>query len=317
VRERAIIVAITMIGGCADAWPLGLRAPSERGTLELEWKQPTADLELIYGVGDPDRGGRVETYRRSFRIATRDRRPARLQLPLPPDNGEVWYGFNDIYQRGVLYYVLYRRYDCRPGGRLRVDLDAAKKFHQADEGELLDDEYDASRWYIDLDEAVWQEGCKVPEYALGLTPPAIATVSARWSNPAPRTRLWVYTDRRRKSLIHEHQSFSEGVPMRSGPGRLWVDFSDVAKQVWEVQSQPFACADGGRLDVQVQAAIVDDRPSIVLKTTGHDCQVTGPATSRCTSGKRHPAQHRDEADCRPELWPSDCCVAVPNRPDED
>jgi hypothetical protein len=314
--DLVLLTGFAMMLGCADGWPRALRGPSQSGTLVLEWKQPVTDLVMVYGTGDPDRGGSSHRFQRSFRMA-HDRRPVTLQLPLATGRNDTWYGFFDPERRAKVYEIQHRYVECRPGGRLRVELDAKKEFHHADEELLRAGECDESSWYVSIDETLWQEGCSVPDYALGLTPPAVATVSARWTNPTAGNHLWVYTDTRRKSLIHELRSSSHAIPMRSGPGKVWVDFSDRTKQVWLVQSQAFTCANGGQLNVQVNAAVVEDVPTVKLETTGQGCHVTGPPVVRCTSGKRHPAQHRSEDGCWPEQWESDCCLSAPGDPCED
>ena len=156
--------------------------------------------------------------------------------------------------------------------------------------------------YADLDYAgprdvdtLWQEGCTFPDDPLAFTAPAVATVSARWLNPSSGVRLVVLADRLYEVLITEGQPSLQRRWMQSGAGTLWFEVTDASKQVWSVDSQAFRCADGGHLEVAIEATIVRGRPSLRARYEGHGCQATGPLRQKCGSDRRRPGRTQDSA----------------------
>jgi hypothetical protein len=286
-----------LLSNClASGQMLAEAAKQTGGTFVLEWTNPSPDLEA--GFGHEDLHGQPwKVVWQSVKDAGVRSGPVQFQLPLPPGKGRLWYGFRDR-GRPETEVSLTTNYACPIGGRLRVKA-VTYQYPDRSSGIL--------EYQVSMDDTLWQEGCTFPDDPLAFTAPAVATVSARWLNPASDVNLVVLADRLYEVLITERQPSLQRRWMQSGAGTLWFEVTDASKQVWSVDSQAFRCADGGHLEVAIEATIVGGRPSLHARYEGHGCQATGPLRQKCGSDRRRPGRTRDSACFLP--FPNARCCA--------
>jgi hypothetical protein len=247
----------------------------------LVWT-PSGGWDLAYAVGDGSP---------TIRRAPPGGRPVTIAVPLPVAAGTVRYGSVDPRRPEPRGWVS-RTYKCSPGGHFQIELGAGR-------------------------DAVWQAGCQILGEPAALTAPAVATASGRWLNPSGDLKLLVATDRQRGVLIDGGGRGPSNELMHSGKGILWVDAEDPKGEVWALHAYGYDCADGGHLDVDVTASLVDDRPQVNVKLGGRGCRSTGVARRPCLSKQREPGKRRGVFGCMPQLLQPGCCFNGPKNPGEE
>lgn len=293
VQLLAAVLAVQAAGTSPPA------ATSPGGTIVLIWKNPSRDLDFKYGHGEYSRAKGASNYR-----TAESSQPITVEVPVPVGRGKVWYGFFDP-RRPEIYSTAIRDYDCVAGGRVRVEITASKHSEPAPYSD---------QQYVDYDDVVWQEGCRFPEVTTAFTLPAIATISVRWQRPQPGVRLSVvYSRGRGRSLDFDTPSV-ENVPMDSGKAEFWVDVADQKGEVWRVQGYGYQCADGGHLDVLIDASLVNDRPQARVRFSGRDCKAAGLLERPCVSGRRKRGKTRGVLGCYAPGGRTTCCEDAPRRP---
>lgn len=302
-----------MVGSMSYVLLLALLAtvpsPAPRGaagTAILEWKNPSRDLELRYGVGEAPLGTAGPVYR--ARAAQPGTSPLTVQLSLPVGEGSLWYGFADLKRPDDVYAYTITKFRCPPRGALRIELNVAKERYPPPN---QDSEY------VTVDELYWQEGCTFPD-RLAFTAPAVARANARWLDPRAGAQVFVRSDRGAGMWMEKGRDARVDVLMQSGPGTVWVELTAAGREIWAMHVYRYTCEDGGRLDLTVRAGIMKDRPNMAVELGGTGCRSLGLVQPPCGSGKRRRGRTRDVmSGCQVPLPDPVCCVEAPNMPGDE